>query len=188
MKACVLIYNGFIQFEVILPCLFMKGRAEVIIAAPGKEDVVSCEGFVIKPNVKIEDLDIKDLDILIIPGGEVENIYNNEALNLLLKKFNGNNKIIAAICSAPVHLAKAGVLKGRKFTMDKPTLLEYRSDFVNCTFVNDNLVNDGNIITAKPCGYVDFAIEIGKTVNAFENMEDLMETIKFFKYHIDDSN
>lgn len=40
-----------------------------------------------------------------------------------------------------------------------------------------------NIITARANFYVDFAIEVAKKLNLFEDENDLQETIDFWKYH-----
>lgn len=37
------------------------------------------------------------------------------------------------------------------------------------------------VITARANGYVDFAIEVAKKMNLFENEDDLKETIAFWR-------
>jgi hypothetical protein len=44
-------------------------------------------------------------------------------------------------------------------------------------------VTDRNIVTARANAYVDFAIEVAKKKELFENEADLQETINFWKYH-----
>lgn len=48
--------------------------------------------------------------------------------------------------------------------------------------MNEGVVVDGHIITAKASAYVDFGIEIGKVMNIYSGAEDLEETIQVFKY------
>jgi hypothetical protein len=45
-----------------------------------------------------------------------------------------------------------------------------------------NVIRDGNILTAKPNGYVDFALELGRMMDIYQDEADLQETIDFFKY------
>lgn len=62
---------------------------------------------------------LNSLDAVLLPGGMrgVENLANCETLGDLLKNFiNDKNKIIAAICAAPLALANFGVLENRHFT------------------------------------------------------------------------
>lgn len=183
MKTCVLIYNGFVQFEVILTCLFMKSKGEIITVALDENEIISIEGFTTKPDKLINEIEPDEIDLFVIPGGNPKPIYNNPELNKVLRKLNEKGKIIAAICAGPVHLAKSGILGGKKFIVDAPELKQYHNDFKNSIYVDESVVVDGNIITAKPNGYVDFVIEIGKVMDIFENDDDLNGKIEFFKYH-----
>lgn len=63
--------------------------------------------------------------------------------------------------------------------------LEEITPISNATLINSNVVRDGNIITAKPNGYVDFAIEIGRALDIYEDEDDLNETIEFFRHFRD---
>jgi|GEM_PF-6118917 len=51
---------------------------------------------------QLKNIDIDEIDLLVIPGGEAKNIYNNSFLDELLIRLNEKKKIIAAICAAPV--------------------------------------------------------------------------------------
>jgi putative intracellular protease/amidase len=188
MNTYLLIYDGFAQFEIIFTCLFMKRKGEVKVVTLEEKEIVSVEGLTTKPNLLLKEVNTRDVDLLLIPGGDVRKIYDSSELNEMLKELNNENKIIAAICAAPVKLARAGILDGKSFTVDKPELAAYKNDFKNSVFVDENVVVDGNIITAKPNGYLDFAIEIGKKFHIFENEEDIDETIRFLKYGEDRSN
>lgn len=44
-------------------------------------------------------------------------------------------------------------------------------------------MNDSKIITSRANAYVDFAIEVAKELELFEDDADLEETIDFWKYH-----
>lgn len=183
MNTYVLVYDGFAQFEVIFACLFMKRKGEIIVVGIDDKEVKSIEGFIIKPTQQLKKLNIDEIDLFIIPGGEAKNIYYNSYLDELLNILNIKKKVIAAICAAPVKLAKAGVLNNKKFTVDRPELKEYEKDFKNSIYINDNVVIDENIITAKPCGYIDFAFEIGKKMGLYNNALELQEAIDFFKFY-----
>ena len=47
-----------------------------------------------------------------MPGST--NLRDNEKVQSLIKKYNEENKIVAAICAAPIALAKAGVIEGKR--------------------------------------------------------------------------
>ena len=44
---------------------------------------------------------------------------------------------------------------------------------------------DDNVITSRANGYVDFAIEVAKKMDLFEDEADLQETIMFWREHKD---
>ncbi|MBS4537440.1 DJ-1/PfpI family protein [Clostridium sp. D2Q-11] len=180
MKTYVLIYEGFVQFEVVLSNYFMKTKGEIVTVGLNNKEVTSWEGFRTLPHITLEEVDIKDVDLLILPGGDPQHLINDKKLMEVIDKLNSQGKTIGAICAAPLSLAKAGVLKGRKYTTTLP-IVEFK-DFNESEFVDENVVVDGNIITAKASGYVDFALELGKIMNIYENEADLQETIKYFKY------
>ncbi|WP_158540611.1 DJ-1/PfpI family protein [Romboutsia weinsteinii] len=180
MKVHVLIYEGFTEFEVILANYFVKTKGE-IVAVGLKEDIIkSFEGFCIKPDIALKDVNLEDVEALIIPGGDPDELFNCKELKEVLVKLNEDKKLIGAICSGVIHLAQAGILDNKRYTSN----LNMNDNFIlkNSTLINENVSRDENIITARPNGYVDFAIEIAEYLDIFEDENDLRETIENFKY------
>lgn len=180
MKTYVLIYEDFAHFEVILASYLLKTKGEIITVGINKDVVISTEGYKIVPDIIIDNVVINDVDVLIIPGGDPNKLYEYDGVYKLISKIYEKNKIIGAVCVGPIHLAKASVLNGKKYTTSLD-VSEY-NEFDSSKYVDENVVVDGNIITAKASGYVDFAIEMGKVMDIYEDENDLMETIQFFKY------
>lgn len=184
MKTFVLIYDGFRQFEVVLVCYFMKAsQSEIITVALDERDISSFEGFHTQPHKLLSEVHADEVDLFVIPGGDPKTIYNTPILNTFLTELHEKGTYIAAICGAPVHLAKAGILNGRQFTTS--VIKEHQDDFKGGVLKDENVVIDGNIITAKPNAYVDFAIEVGKIMDIYEDEADFQQTIEFFKYFKD---
>ena len=48
-------------------------------------------------------------------------------------------------------------------------------------------MSDGLLVTARPNGYVDFAVEAGKAIGLFTDEADIAETLDFFKFHKSES-
>jgi putative intracellular protease/amidase len=180
MKAYVIIYDGFTEFETILANYFIKTKGEIVSVGIDDKMITSFEGFQIKPNMTIDAINLSDVDILIIPGGNPEEILKCKKLNEVLVELNRRKTLIASICSGTIHLAKASILDNKKYT--SAFNFQEIAPISNGTLINCNVVRDENVITAKPNGYVDFAIEIGKALNIFEDENDLNETIENFKY------
>ena len=57
-------------------------------------------------------------DAIVIPGGSrgVNNLLASPLVEEVLKDYQRNGKLICAICAGPMVLAKAGIIKGDRFT------------------------------------------------------------------------
>ncbi|HEX2947232.1 MAG TPA: DJ-1/PfpI family protein, partial [Clostridia bacterium] len=167
MKTFILIYPTFVQYEVVFTSMFMKTVGDIATVGIDGREVTSHEGFKVNPHMKLSDLNLDEVDLFVIPGGEHVNIYGNPQLTGTLRELNKRGKVIAAICSGPVHLAKAGLLDGKRYTSYR--LPQCKDDFSHAERVEDNVVVDGNIVTAKAVGYVDLALELGKIFNIYKD-------------------
>lgn len=94
--------------------------------------------------------------IIFIGGPGVKKYWINPALHSIANKFQIKNKIIGAICSSPVILAKAGLLSGREATCFESDKQELEKEGV--TYKNLPIVISKNIITANgPSSAYNFA-------------------------------
>jgi protease I len=91
-------------------------------------------------------------------SGSKQYFEDPEALEIAKKAYE-KGKIVAAICIAPVILANAGILKGKKATVHHGNEQELEKKGAN--YINQNVVKDGKIITA--CG-PSAAREFGNTI------------------------
>jgi len=97
---------------------------------------------------KLDELDPKRFDALIIPGG-----FSPDRLRVipevlrLVREFHEEGRLIAAICHGPQVLISAGIVKDRRMTC----YAAVRDDLVNAgaIYVDEPAVRDGNIITAR---------------------------------------
>jgi putative intracellular protease/amidase len=183
MKTYVLVYDGFVQFEIILACYFMKTRGDILTVSLDDCNVTSYEGFDIIPSINLSDFIPDSASVLIIPGGNPKPLINNSQLKESIIEMNNRGALLAAICSGPIALARAGVLNGKRFTTTLPP--DQYTAFSKCIYTGKDVEIDGNIITAKANAYVDFAIETGKMLGAFRDEKDIKETIEYFKHFKD---
>ena len=179
MKVAILVYDTCVQFEVIIAAYLCKYNGEVVTVGLEMKDYQTMEGFIVRPHMLLEDLDPDSIDAFIVPGGYPESIMGNLILGKKLRSVNERGKLIAAICGGPVHLGKAGILNGKRFTTT--VLDKYPEAFEGGTYVDEDVVEDGNILTAWPNAYVDFAVKIGDRLNLFKDQADREETVRIFK-------
>ena len=109
--------------------------------------------------------EIEGADALILPGGAGSWVLRDtpEVIHLV-KKMHEAGKLVAAICAAPIVLAKAGLVKDKNVTA-YPAQDVYRElNEAGARIVKDeNVVLDGNMLTANgPGAAMLFGYSIGE--------------------------
>ena len=151
--------NDFKDEELYIPkSLFVEESFSVTITSSVKE-AISAAGKKQKADILLKDA-TTDYDALVFVGGPGAAVYfnNTSALNLV-KKFYENNKVVGAICLAPVILSKAGILNKKAATVfpTEKNLLK------GANYTGEAVTVDGNIVTGMdPDSAEEFAEEIIK--------------------------
>jgi 4-methyl-5(b-hydroxyethyl)-thiazole monophosphate biosynthesis len=90
-----------------------------------------------------------------MPGAA--NLKDDARIRGVIRRLHDSGRHVAAICAAPMVLAAAGVLEGRRATAF-PGFLD---DAAGVTVVDDPVVVDGRVITSRgPGTALDFALEL----------------------------
>jgi 4-methyl-5(b-hydroxyethyl)-thiazole monophosphate biosynthesis len=144
--------NGFEEVEAITPVDVLRraGCEVTLVSVTGKREVTSARGLAVQSDRLFEDMDYSQADVILFPGGQPgsDNLTKHEGLKKLIPEFHRQGKMIAAICAAPMVLANAEILEGKRVTCFPGT--ESRLKGAICT---GNAVEiDGNIITGKAAG------------------------------------
>ncbi|MEM5875685.1 MAG: DJ-1/PfpI family protein [candidate division WOR-3 bacterium] len=147
--------QGFRDEEYFIPKSILEEKFEVKTASNSKEKSIAL-GFLggeAEVDINYEDINVDDFDAIIFVGGQgaLKNLDNEISYKIAQEAIN-KNKILCAICIAPVILAKAGVLKDKKATVwhsnfDKAPIKILEEN--GAIFVDEDVVEDGNIITAN---------------------------------------
>jgi 4-methyl-5(b-hydroxyethyl)-thiazole monophosphate biosynthesis len=155
MKGLMILYNNFEDCEALVTrALLMKNNFEIITATPNTNlKVFSSQKLEIKSNLHIDQIQLKEYDFLIIPGGPyVENILIKEKNNNLKKILNiteyfaQNKKVIGAICAGPSFLGYLGLLKNHNFTC-YPGYEKYIKEGKYCP--TEKAITSGNFVTSR---------------------------------------
>lgn len=183
-KVLVFLAEGFETIEA-LSVVDVCNRAKVTCHACSlteKRTVNSAHGTMVLCDKLISDNDLETYDAIVLPGGMPgsTNLRDNERVQSLIKKYNKENKIVAAICAAPIALAKAGVIEGKTVT----SYPGFKEELGNVNYVEeDTVVVDGNIITSRgPATALVFGLEILKELGYSKEAEEIREgmLINFF--------
>jgi len=178
-KIAVLAADGFEEIELTGPVWYFRELgAQVDIIAPkfnpaparyglstpemAKTHIMAIQylqpvGW-IKFDKTADQIKVSDYDAVFIPGGawNPDNLRYDKDVIKFIQDFNKSGKLIAAICHAPVVLASADILKGRKLT----GYWNIQIDLKNAGgIVSDQpVVVDSNIITSRhPIDEDDFS-------------------------------
>ena len=147
--------NNFRDEELEIPKdIFEKQGAKVTIASSSLNKATGMLGTVVNPDILLSDVKVQDYDAVIFVGGPGASEYwNNKTAHAIAKKTLDFNKLLCAICIAPVTLANAGVLKGRK-----ATVWPSEKGKLGPSYTGASVEIDGNIITADgPTSATKFA-------------------------------
>lgn len=158
MEVYLFLAEGFEELEVVTPVDLMR-RAGIninTVSVSGKKDVTGSHGITLHADLLFEQCDFSNAELLMLPGGMpgTKHLGEHQPLCRLLTEQNEKGKRIGAICAAPSVLGQLHLLEGKKATC-YPGFESYLGD----SYVDDSVVVDGNVITAKGAGVAyDYAL------------------------------
>jgi protein deglycase len=151
-RVLCLLVNGFEEIEMVAPVdLLRRAGAEVVLASLEAlpQAVGRCQ-ITIHADALLREVDTQDYDLLFLPGGPgVKALRADGRPAKLAREFVQAGKPVAAICAAPLVLADAGLLSGRRFTAHFSTQTELPQ-----ALAAEKVVTDGLIITSRGAGTV----------------------------------
>ena len=151
-KVLMPLAQGFEEIEALAVVdILRRAEIEVVIAGLLPGPVAGAHKINIIPDATIDAVNTDSFDMIILPGGQpgTDNLNADKRIHALLIEFAAKEKLIGAICAAPIVLAAAGLLNGRKATC-YPTY----SDRLNGGIYDEisPVVIDGTIITSRGAG------------------------------------
>lgn len=161
-RTILILYPGCISFETALAAELLHEHYPVVVATPDGRAHLASNGTRISADRRFDEVDPDASRVVVVPGGDCEAVLEDEPLCALLRGAHQAGALIGAICAGPLLVARAGLLRGRRFTHG---FKNWHTDFLapfweGSTFVDALVVRDGNIVTAMAEGHVDFAIEL----------------------------
>ncbi|MEW6678418.1 MAG: DJ-1 family glyoxalase III [Pseudomonadota bacterium] len=153
---------GFEDLEATtLVDLLRRADIEVITAGLHPGLVQGARGMRVQPDAHLDEVLARDFDMIALPGGMpgAENLKNDARIQALLKRLAAAGKYTTAICAAPIALAQAGLLDGRRIT-SYPGFID-KAPPPGATYLADAVVVDGRVVTSRgPGTAMDFALTL----------------------------
>lgn len=174
------IANGSEEIEALttVDVLRRAGLELITVSISGSECIDGAHGVTIKCDTTIEEADLSDADMLLLPGGlpgATNLLEHNDVREALMKQAEKGGKI-GAICAAPMVLGDLGLLNGKKATC-YPGFEKY---LTGAEYTHDVYTIDGNIITGEgPAATLPYAYAIAEMFAGKEVADGLREGMMF---------
>lgn len=155
--------DGYADWETALLNATAKGYygVETHFATPGGKPVTSAGGLRVTPDMAIENIDLKAVDVLLVNGGTAWVAPDAPDISKLAQDAVAAGKIVGGICDGTLALARTGVLDNVRHTSNSPENLP-PSGYKGESLYQDvpHAVTDGKIVTAPGTAPVSFMAAI----------------------------
>jgi len=163
MKKVVMViaHETFRDEELLEPqAILAKQGITVSVASTSLSPATGKLGAKVKPDILLKDVSPDAYDAVVFVGGGGATLYFDDPVaHRLIQDAYAQGKIVAAICIAPVILAKAGILKGKRATCwfeEGDTLTR-----LGVSFTGALVEKEGTILTANgPAAAKAFALAL----------------------------
>lgn len=182
LKTSLILFPGCFYHEIATSVFSLIDYSEVTFVGPKKGLLKTGENFQINIDVEFNEIDTNS-DILLIPGGDCYSVKDNTILKeKILEASKNQDCLLAGICNGALVLAQSGSLKGKNCTHTahpnwadpkdyKELFDEAAIAFEGSTYIDEDLVTDENVVTAKPWSHIEFAVELLKQKSCIDDQK-----------------
>ena len=152
--------EGFEEIEAVTIIDVLR-RADLDVRVAGDQvgAVRGAHGISVVVDCELADVDPATVSMVVLPGGMpgASHLRENPDVQALLQVVDGADGYVAAICAAPIALAAAGVITGKRVTCYPG----YESELEGAHFVEDRVAIDEHLVTSRgPGTAMEFALEL----------------------------
>jgi len=191
-KVLLFLSQGFEEYEAgvftdIIGWSRELGIEPVDMISTGLRPEIKCKwNLIVRPEIEFDKINIEDYDALAIPGGFKDSGYYEDAFDErfqhLIREFDKDKKIIAAVCAAAIPVGKSGVLKDRNATTYDLSDIYGRKYLaeLGANVQDRDIVIDKNIITSTgPATGLDVAFKLLEMLTSTRNVEEVKKYMRF---------
>jgi len=178
MRALVPLAEGFEEIEAVtIIDVLRRGGIDVTVAAVGAMRATGSHGISIECDAPLAACDHEHMDAIVLPGGPAaRRLLESLEIRALVMRAAARGSLIAAVCAAPTVLEACGLLKGKRATSHP----DEQSNMKSCIYVEDAVVEDGNIITSRGAGTaIEFAAAVVKRLAGENAARDILARIQY---------
>jgi len=159
--AMIIASQGFRDEEFSEPKEILESAgAQVVVISSTLDECQGMLGMKVRPELLVDSLRVADYDAVVFVGGVgAQQYWADSTAHAIAKATVNSGKVLGAICIAPVTLANAGVLSGKKATVWSSEREKLEAAGAVCTGADVEV--DGRVVTASGPGA---AKEFGKRI------------------------
>ena len=169
--------TGFEETEAIAPLdLLRRAGVEVKTVGLNGPVITGSHGIGVAADMQIEDLDISDAEMIILPGGlgGVASIRACDKAMDAVRAVSEQGNFVAAICAGPTVLADFGITEGKQATCYPGC----ESGMGNARMVDAAAVRDGKLITGTSAGCaIPFGLALVEALRGTEEADRIAQQI-----------
>lgn len=175
-KAYILLASGFEETEAMgtWDALIRGGVEASFVSIYNDYEVEGTHGHRLNACLNINDIKDSGADAIVLPGGMpgAKNLYESDKVKEIIQAHYDDDKVIAAICAAPLVLGRMGLLEKKKATCYPG----FEEELKGATIFNAPVCVDDNIITGRGPAYaLDFGVAILGTLIDKEAAEEVAD-------------
>lgn len=173
-KIAVYLAEGFEEIEAttIIDVLRRAAFDVTTVSVTGRLEVKGSHNITVIADSLFLNVDHKLMDMIVLPGGMPgsDNLKNHAGLQDVIKDFSKKNKMLGAICAAPLVFGSAGILQNKKATCYPG----FENQLNGAIYTGANVEIAGNIVTGKGAGVaLEFSLKIVELIKGKAFAEDL---------------
>lgn len=162
-RAVVPLAEGFEEMEaVIVIDVLRRAGIEVAVAGlAGAGPVLGSRGITVVAETDWDDAVAEPYDAIVLPGGlgGTYAMRDDERVVAAVRGTHDDGRLTAAVCAAPLVLARAGLVEGRSLT-SHPSVRDELAG-AGATVDDGRVVRDGVLLTSQgPGTAMEFALEV----------------------------
>ena len=173
----LLLGTGFEETEAIAPLdLLRRANIPVLTVGINGKTVYGGHGIGIEADIIIDEMDLTDLEMIILPGG-LGGVASCRACPQAMEALRfawDNGKFVAAICAGPTVLADLGITDGKHATCYPGC-----EDGMGSAIMEETTaVRDGRLITGASAGCaIPFGLKLIEALKGTEEAERIAKQI-----------
>lgn len=180
MKVYTMLAEGFEEVEAlaVIDVLMRAGMEVTMVSVMPELTVQGAHGIKVVADCLFDTCSFDECDMIFLPGGMpgTKNLDAHEGLKAQIRRFDGEQKWLAAICAAPSVFGGMGILDGKKAIC----FPGFEEKLTGAEITDERVVLDGHIFTSKGMGTaIDLGLAIVSELVGTEASEEIAKTIQY---------